>query len=103
PSNPFVGHGNARGEIWAYGVRNPWRFSFDRMTGDLWIADVGQDTWEEVDLQPATSIGGENYGWRKMEGKHCFNPSTNCQDVTMTLPVAEYDHGAGRCSITGGY
>jgi glucose/arabinose dehydrogenase len=103
PSNPFVHTNAARGEIWAYGLRNPWRFSFDRATGDLWIADVGQDLWEEVDFQPATSIGGENYGWRRMEGTHCFNPPTNCRDSTMTLPVVEYDHGGGRCSIIGGY
>src|SRR5690349_11300457 len=88
-SNPFVGSTNVRGEIWSYGLRNPWRFSFDRETGDLWIADVGQGTWEEIDFQPATSIGGENYGWRRMEGSHCFNPSTNCNNgiVSLTLPV----------------
>lgn len=102
PSNPFVNRAGARGEIWAYGLRNPWRYSFDRTTGDLWIADVGQDSWEEVDFAPATSIGGENYGWRKMEGTHCYNPSTNCRDASMTLPVYEYSHAEG-CSITGGY
>jgi len=96
-SNPF---GN---EIWAYGLRNPWRFSFDRLTGDLWIGDVGQNTYEEVDLQPSSSRGGENYGWRLMEGLHCFNPSTNCPRQGLTLPIAEYDHSAGDCSITGGY
>lgn len=102
-SNPFVGHAGARGEIWAYGLRNPWRFSFDRTTGDLWIADVGQGDWEEIDFQPASSIGGENYGWRRMEGTHCFNPSTNCGDVSFVLPVLEYGHDDGACSITGGY
>jgi glucose/arabinose dehydrogenase len=102
PSNPFVNRAGARGEIWAFGLRNPWRFSFDRVTGDLWIADVGQDTWEEVDFAPATSIGGENYGWRRMEGKHCFLPTTNCSDASMTLPVFEYSHTEG-CSVTGGY
>ena len=102
-SNPFFGHGNARNEIWAYGLRNPWRFSFDRSSGDLWIGDVGQDTYEEVDLQPATSIGGENYGWRKMEGFHCYNPSTNCTDPSFTMPILEYSHAQGACSITGGY
>jgi glucose/arabinose dehydrogenase len=102
PSNPFVNRAGARGEIWAFGLRNPWRFSFDRVTGDLWIADVGQDTWEEVDFAPATSIGGENYGWRRMEGKHCFLPTTNCSDASMTLPVFEYSHAEG-CSVTGGY
>ncbi|HYS55853.1 MAG TPA: PQQ-dependent sugar dehydrogenase [Thermoanaerobaculia bacterium] len=96
-SNPF---GN---EIWAYGLRNPWRFSFDRITGDLWIGDVGQNSFEEVDLQPATSIGGVNYGWRRMEGFHCFNPSTNCGDPSFTPPILEYSHSGGACSITGGY
>ena len=103
PSNPFINRSGARPEIWAFGLRNPWRFSFDRMNGDLWIADVGQGQWEEVDFQPATSIGGENYGWRRMEGSHCFNPTTNCSDASLTMPVAEYDHNGGRCSISGGY
>jgi glucose/arabinose dehydrogenase len=102
PSNPFVARAGARPEIWAYGLRNPWRFSFDRETGDLWIADVGQGSWEEVDLQPVTSIGGENYGWRRMEGAHCFNPATNCSEPGMVLPVIEYPHSP-ECSITGGY
>ena len=103
PSNPFVNRGGTRGEIWAYGLRNPWRFSFDRETGDLWIADVGQDRYEEVDLQPATSIGGENYGWRRMEGFHCYNPATNCSDASLVAPILEYSHADGSCSITGGY
>ena len=103
PSNPFANRSDARNEIWAYGLRNPWRFSFDRQTGDLWIADVGQNSWEEIDLQPATSIGGENYGWNRMEGKHCFNPSSNCNDGTLTLPILEYDHSGSKCSVTGGY
>jgi glucose/arabinose dehydrogenase len=102
PSNPFVGTPGVRPEIWSYGLRNPWRFSFDRVTGDLWIADVGQGTWEEVDFQPVTSIGGENYGWRRMEGTHCFNPSTNCNTGNLVLPVIEYNHSVG-CSVTGGY
>jgi glucose/arabinose dehydrogenase len=102
PSNPFVNRAGARGEIWAYGLRNPWRYSFDRATGDLWIADVGQNAWEEVNFTPSTSIGGENYGWRRMEGMHCFNPSTNCRDASMILPVFEYSHAEG-CSVTGGY
>jgi glucose/arabinose dehydrogenase len=101
PSYPFIGQGT-RPEIWSYGLRNPWRFSFDRATGDLWIADVGQGTWEEIDFQPATSIGGENYGWRRMEGTHCFNPSTNCNPGNLVLPVIEYNHSVG-CSVTGGY
>src|SRR5216684_5072807 len=102
-SNPFFGFSSVRNEIWAYGLRNPWRFTFDRANGDLWIADVGQDLYEEVDLQPATSVGGENYGWRKMEGFHCYNPSTNCADPSFTMPVLEYPHLQGACSITGGY
>jgi glucose/arabinose dehydrogenase len=103
PSNPFFSLSTARNEIWAYGLRNPWRFSFDRETGDLWIGDVGQDKYEEVDFQPATSIGGENYGWRKMEGFHCYNPSANCVDPSFTMPVIEYPHESGACSISGGY
>ena len=103
PSNPFFAFNSARNEIWAYGLRNPWRFSFDRSTGDLWIGDVGQGAYEEVDFQPATSIGGENYGWRRMEGRHCFNPSTNCVDPSFIQPVLEYPHTQGNCSITGGY
>jgi glucose/arabinose dehydrogenase len=101
-SNPFRNNMNARPEIWAYGVRNPWRFTFDRETADLLIADVGQDTWEEVDFQPATSMGGENYGWRLMEGNHCYNPPTNCQTPSLVTPILEYSHQEG-CSITGGY
>ncbi|HEX8407293.1 MAG TPA: PQQ-dependent sugar dehydrogenase [Thermoanaerobaculia bacterium] len=96
-SNPF---GN---EIWALGLRNPWRFSFDRLTGDLWIADVGQGTREEIDFQPATSIGGENYGWRRMEGSRCYEPATNCNPGNLVLPVIEYGHANGACSVTGGY
>jgi len=102
PSNPFAHDTGARPEIWAYGLRNPWRYSFDRVTGDLWIADVGQGAFEEIDFQPATSIGGENYGWRRMEGTHCFNPSTNCSDASLTLPIFDYSHSEG-CSVSGGY
>lgn len=101
-SNPFVGVAGLD-EIWAYGLRNPWRFSFDRATGDLWIGDVGQGTWEEVDFQPAASEGGENYGWRLMEGAHCYNPPSDCNDGSLVLPVHEYSHASGNCSITGGY
>ena len=99
--NPFVNAAGARGEIWAYGLRNPWRFSFDRVTGDLWIADVGQDTYEEVDFQPAAGHGGENYGWNRTEGLHCFQ--TGCRTEGLTLPIAEYPHTAGACSVTGGF
>jgi len=100
-SNPFRGNPNFRPEIWALGLRNPWRFSFDRSTGDLWIADVGQNAWEEVNVQPAASPGGENYGWRLMEGAHCYDPNP-CNPTGLVLPVAEYDHSLG-CSITGGF
>jgi glucose/arabinose dehydrogenase len=99
--NPFVGHAGARGEIWSYGLRNPWRFSFDAETSDMMIADVGQDSWEEVDYEPAGQ-GGRNYGWSRMEGTHCFPPGSGCNPSGLTLPVAEYGHGAG-CSVTGGY
>lgn len=98
PDNPFVGRGAARGEIWAYGLRNPWRFSFDRATGRLWLADVGQNAWEEIDLIER----GGNYGWNIMEGAHCFNPPTDCNTAGLRLPVAEYDRSGG-CSVTGGY
>ncbi len=100
--NPFVANDEFLDEIWAYGLRNPWRFSFDRETGDLYIADVGQNAWEEVNFQPADSSGGENYGWRIMEGLHCFNPSSGCPTAGLTMPVAEYDRISGM-SITGGY
>ncbi len=102
--NPFVGQDGVRAEIWAYGLRNPWRFSFDRDTGDLFIADVGQNAYEEVNFQPASSTGGENYGWRVTEGAHCFDPADGCDTVGITMPIMEYSHrsGAGR-SITGGY
>jgi uncharacterized protein (TIGR03437 family) len=100
-SNPFVNTAGARPEVWAYGLRNPWRFSFDRDTHDLWIADVGQDRYEEVDFQLASSPGGENYGWNRMEGLHCY--AAACDQSGLVLPVAEYSHADGGCSITGGY
>jgi glucose/arabinose dehydrogenase len=97
PDNPFVRE-NGLPEIWAYGLRNPWRFSFDRLTGDLYIADVGQNKWEEIDFQPAGSPGGVNYGWSLREGMHPF-----ASDITqgLTDPVTEYSHEFG-CSVTGG-
>lgn len=101
-TNPFVSDTNARPEVWAYGLRNPWRFSFDRSTGDVWIGDVGQDKYEEVDFQAAASKGGENYGWNTMEGTHCFKPQTDCKQDGLVLPVFEYSHSEG-CSVTGGY
>jgi glucose/arabinose dehydrogenase len=100
--NPFVGEPNVLNEIWAFGLRNPWRFSFDRLTGDLYIADVGQNLVEEVNFQAAASTGGENYGWNIMEGTSCFL-SPACDRTGLTLPVAEYRHGAGDCSVTGGF
>jgi glucose/arabinose dehydrogenase len=101
--NPFVGDAAVVDEIWAIGLRNPWRYAFDRLTGDLYIADVGQGQYEEVDLQTAGSPGGENYGWPIMEGGHCYPPGAgNCDQSGLTLPVIEYDHSQG-CSITGGY
>ena len=99
--NPFVARAGARGEIWAYGLRNPWRFAFDRLTGDLVIADVGQSQWEEVDVGLASRRGGENYGWNVTEGSHCFPPASGCDMAGITLPVLEYGHSDG-CSITGG-
>jgi glucose/arabinose dehydrogenase len=100
--NPFVGQSDARPEIWALGLRNPWRFSFDRATGDLYIADVGQNRYEELNFQAAGSSGGKNYGWDMMEGNHCFEPETGCSTDGLLRPIAEYDHSQG-CSITGGY
>ncbi len=100
--NPFVGDKDILPEIWAYGLRNPWRHSFDRETGDLWIADVGQNKWEEIHWQSSSSKGGENYGWRLMEGNHCFLPKKDCDTGMLVRPVAEYEHKYG-CSITGGY
>ena len=101
-TNPFRSTPGARPEIWAFGLRNPWRFSFDRQTGDLFIADVGQSAREEVNVQPAASTGGENYGWVRMEGTLCYRPSIGCNDGTLTLPVLEYDHSLG-CAIIGGH
>ena len=99
--NPFVDTAGARPEVWAYGLRNPWRFSFDRDTGDLYIADVGQNRVEEVNAVEGTGAG-LNYGWNVMEGSDCFEPRDGCDRDGLTLPVAEYDHGDG-CSVTGGY
>ena len=100
--NPFVGRAGALGEIWAYGLRNPWRFSFDRSTGDLWIGDVGQGSIEEVDRWPADAPAGPNFGWNTMEASACFDPPEGCDATGLVLPVAEYGHDRG-CSVTGGY
>jgi glucose/arabinose dehydrogenase len=98
--NPFVGRAGALGEIWLLGLRNPWRMSFDRATGDLWIGDVGQNAWEEVDVARA-GVGGANFGWNRMEGSHCFRPASGCEDPALALPVAEYSHDNG-CTVIGG-
>ena len=105
-SNPYVGR-YGRNEIWSRGVRNPWRFSFDRRTGDLWIGDVGQNRYEEIDRSRVSSTStsrgrGVNYGWRVMEGRHCYRPATGCNRTGKVLPVVEYTHSEG-CSVTGGY
>ena len=99
PDNPFA-KGNGRPDFFAWGLRNPWRFSFDRETGDLWAGDVGQNAWEEIDVIKM----GKNYGWRLLEGTHCFNPGTNCRQTSEFVdPVTEYAHEQDRCSVTGGY
>jgi glucose/arabinose dehydrogenase len=100
--NPFVGEATYRPEIWALGLRNPWRFSFDRETGDLFIADVGQNRWEEVNFQPASSPGGENYGWNIMEGEECYQ-ADSCDKSGLSLPVFVYPTLSPDCSVTGGF
>lgn len=100
PSNPFRQTPGYRPEIWALGLRNPFRFSFDRQQGNLYIGDVGQNTYEEIDFEPSSSNGGKNYGWKIMEGAHCFN-TTTCDRTGLALPIAEYNHSQGS-SITGG-
>ena len=98
PDNPFVGQ--VAPEIWAYGLRNPWRFSFDRLTGDLYIGDVGQNQWEEINFQPANSVGGENYGWKAYEGYMRFAGGVSLEETAP--PIAVYPHSLGN-SVTGGY
>ncbi len=98
PDNPFAG-GGGRGEIWAYGLRNPWRFTFDSVTGDIWAGDVGQNRWEEIDLIER----GGNYGWNVLEGGHCFQPRDGCDGAGMTPPVWEYALDGEPCSVIGGY
>ena len=100
--NPFASSPVALNEIWAQGLRNPWRFSFDRVSGDLYIADVGENEWEEVNFQPAHSLGRENYGWRILEGKECFDASTGCDQSGLTMPIHTYDHFKG-CAVIGGH
>ena len=111
PDNPFAAPGGPRDEIWAKGLRNPWRFSFDRATGDLFIGDVGQGAREEIDVEPAGTAGGRNYGWKLMEGTICGGGGTSgcpsgvpaCNSPSYTLPILEYTHSGGDCSVTGGY
>ena len=102
-TNPFVGR-SGDDRIWAYGLRNPWRFSFDRTSGDLWIGDVGQSRYEEIDRSTHASGGGRgrNYGWRVLEGRACYNPPSGCSTAGKTMPLAVYSHSVG-CSVTGGY
>ncbi len=102
PSNPFAGRAGARPEIWAYGLRNPWKFAFDRNTRDLWIADVGQNRAEEVNFTEAASTGGENYGWNRTEGLQCYPVGSACNRDGIRMPVLEYPRSQGQ-SITGGY
>jgi glucose/arabinose dehydrogenase len=103
-SNPYYGRQDTLGEIWAMGLRNPWRFSFDRVTGDLWIADVGQNEIEEINFQPASSSGGENYGWRCYEGNNAYNTEDCLSPGNYTFPIHQYDHSStGSCSVTGGF
>jgi len=110
PSNPFAGPDGVLDEIWALGTRNPWRFSFDRANGNLYIGDVGQNALEEIDFQPASSGGGENYGWDCYEGNSLASAASGCSTTAtcapasqFTFPAHEYSHGGGRCSVTGGY
>jgi glucose/arabinose dehydrogenase len=103
PDNPYVDDPNVLDEIWAFGLRNPWRFSFDRSTGDMWIGDVGQNAWEEVDMEPAGSPGGLNWGWRCYEGDHAYNTNGCGPMGNYDFPVHEYAQGSSHCAVTGGY
>jgi glucose/arabinose dehydrogenase len=98
--NPFLDEPDARPEIWHTGLRNPWRMRFDDGTGDLWIGDVGQGAWEEIDVAPA-GLGGLNFGWNRMEGFACFEPRDGCDETGLTMPVAAYGHDLG-CAVIGG-
>ena len=101
-TNPLFGQEGVRQEIWVYGLRNPWRFSFDRLTGDLFIGDVGNGRREEIDFQPANSLGLENYGWDVLEGSLCFDPFFNCDTFGLEAPILEYSHDIG-CAVAAGY
>jgi glucose/arabinose dehydrogenase len=102
PDNPFANSAGARPEIWAYGLRNPWRFSWDKANGNLWIGDVGQDAWEEIDFAPKASGGGRgvNYGWNVLEGTHSYRDG---EAPGAVPPIFEYSHDGGNCAVTGGY
>jgi glucose/arabinose dehydrogenase len=102
PDNPYTGRAGWRGEIWQLGLRNPWRWSFDRQTGDLWLGDVGQATWEEVDQLPSPVAGGNNFGWPVLEGNHCYLPASGCAAAGLQYPLLEYGHGFS-CAVVGGY
>lgn len=99
--NPFVGQAGARGEIWAFGLRNPWRFAFDKLGGLLYVADVGQERFEEVNVV-VSNRGGVNYGWKTMEGSSCY-AATSCNQTDLEIPPLVYDHSTGACAVTGGY
>lgn len=103
--NPFIGNEGFRDEVWAWGVRNPWRFCFDPLNGDLYFGDVGQNRYEELHWQPGSSKGGENYGWRLYEGSHEFRFDGSEEEKTLVPPIHEYSQGgaSGHCSVTGGY
>jgi glucose/arabinose dehydrogenase len=101
PDNPFVGRAGWRGEIWQRGLRNPWRWSFDGATGDLWIGDVGQSLWEEIDHLPGPVAGGKNFGWPRLEGTHCYQPAIGCDTIGMVPPALEYPHSPA-CAVVGG-
>lgn len=102
PTNPYFGQTDTLPEIWAIGLRNPWKFSFDKLTGDMWIGDVGQGSWEEIDFEPSSSDGGYNWGWDCYEGNHDFG-TAGCPDASFfDAPIKVYSHGIGFCSITGG-
>ncbi|HZI93179.1 MAG TPA: PQQ-dependent sugar dehydrogenase [Patescibacteria group bacterium] len=102
PDNPLVAETGARGEIWMLGLRNPWRWSFDRLTGDIWLGDVGEDAREEVTVVPRAKQRGANLGWPIVEGTLCYRPADGCVKDGLTLPALEYDHTQG-CSVTGGF
>jgi glucose/arabinose dehydrogenase len=103
PGNLFPGGVGGLPEIYAYGFRNPWRFSFDRPTGQLFVADVGQSNWEEIDLVDDPATQGGNFGWNVMEGSHCYPPNSTCNMTGKVLPIFEYDHSNGNIAVIGGY